>query len=490
MTAQNRTTLKTYFNTGDVPTESNFVDLVDSFRLISEGATVLSGSGAPGAGDGNDGDFYIRTGVWTIQQKSGGSWGATTSLVGPAGATGATGATGPQGPTGATGPQGPTGATGPQGPAGATGATGATGPQGPQGPPGAGGSADVTVTAAEAIDATVPQRVALGSDGRWSRTSASFVGRRRGFAVSSAAAAGNTFSLRLSGLVSGFTGLTAGQLVWANTASAGGITQTRPRPNANSSQLVDLVGVAVSATEIMTTPTPLEFWFRTENQANNAEQQFVLPGTPDTVETYVLPALSPESQRQNPIMTSNTAPYGVASASGDRAGISPAFQAFDSSGSSFWQTQQNGSGWIQYAAPAGQPMTCSYIAIRLSAGINWTASFRVETSNDGTNFTTRATFTDHFNNGLTSLSLGGTFTARFWRVTFTSFGDSDWPEVANLLFCDAGDTFASMENATTGGLTVDAAATGKIAVRASGSIIRILNRIGSTQNVVVVTRYY
>jgi hypothetical protein len=120
MTAQNRTTLKTYFNTGDVPTESNFVDLIDSFRLISEGATVLSGSGAPGAGDGNDGDFYIRTGVWTIQQKSGGSWGATTSLVGPAGATGATGPQGPAGNTGATGPQGPTGSTGQGVPGGGT----------------------------------------------------------------------------------------------------------------------------------------------------------------------------------------------------------------------------------------------------------------------------------------------------------------------------------------------------------------------------------
>lgn len=118
MTAQNRTTLKTYFNTGDVPTEAQFVDLIDSFRLISEGATVLSGSGAPGAGDGSDGDFYIRTGVWTIQQKTGGSWGATTSLVGPTGATGAAGATGAQGPAGPTGPRGPTGETGATGPQG------------------------------------------------------------------------------------------------------------------------------------------------------------------------------------------------------------------------------------------------------------------------------------------------------------------------------------------------------------------------------------
>lgn len=36
MTAQNRTALKGYFNTGDTPTEANFSDLVDSFPLVSE----------------------------------------------------------------------------------------------------------------------------------------------------------------------------------------------------------------------------------------------------------------------------------------------------------------------------------------------------------------------------------------------------------------------------------------------------------------------
>lgn len=54
-----------------------------------QGFSVLSGSGVPDPGLGVNGDFYIRTGVWTIQgPKAGGNWGAATSLVGTQGVAG------------------------------------------------------------------------------------------------------------------------------------------------------------------------------------------------------------------------------------------------------------------------------------------------------------------------------------------------------------------------------------------------------------------
>jgi hypothetical protein len=85
----------------------------------ADGKTVLNGSGAPGAGLGVDGDFYIDTTADAIYgPKTAGAWGSSTSLVGPTGPAGADGA---DGATGATGPQGPTG------PAGADGADGADG---------------------------------------------------------------------------------------------------------------------------------------------------------------------------------------------------------------------------------------------------------------------------------------------------------------------------------------------------------------------------
>jgi hypothetical protein len=39
MAAASKTTLKTYFNTGDVPTESQFAELIDSVRIVSLGLT-------------------------------------------------------------------------------------------------------------------------------------------------------------------------------------------------------------------------------------------------------------------------------------------------------------------------------------------------------------------------------------------------------------------------------------------------------------------
>lgn len=58
----------------------------------ADGNTVLNGSGAPGAGIGTNGDFYIDTAADTIYgPKTAGSWGSPTSLVGPQGPAGPTG---------------------------------------------------------------------------------------------------------------------------------------------------------------------------------------------------------------------------------------------------------------------------------------------------------------------------------------------------------------------------------------------------------------
>ena len=51
-----------------------------------DGKTILSGSDAPASGFGEDGDYYIRLGVWNIYgPKTGGSWGSPVSLIGPSG---------------------------------------------------------------------------------------------------------------------------------------------------------------------------------------------------------------------------------------------------------------------------------------------------------------------------------------------------------------------------------------------------------------------
>ncbi len=133
----------------------------------ADGRTTYSGAGAPSAGLGKSGDFYVDVASsYLYGPKASGSWGAGMSIAGgPTGpASVVTGPTGPAslitGPTGFTGPSmtgptgsasnvtGPTGATGPQvtGPTGSQGVTGPSGgPTGVTGPTGAGARGGVNV---------------------------------------------------------------------------------------------------------------------------------------------------------------------------------------------------------------------------------------------------------------------------------------------------------------------------------------------------------
>lgn len=55
----------------------------------ADGNTILTGTGAPGGGTGNDGDIYIDTAASDLYgPKAGGAWGSATSLVGADGADG------------------------------------------------------------------------------------------------------------------------------------------------------------------------------------------------------------------------------------------------------------------------------------------------------------------------------------------------------------------------------------------------------------------
>lgn len=67
------------------------------------GAGILSGSGAPDAGLGTEGAFYIDTTASALYgPKTSGSWGTPTNLIGAAGADGADGAAGADGADGKT----------------------------------------------------------------------------------------------------------------------------------------------------------------------------------------------------------------------------------------------------------------------------------------------------------------------------------------------------------------------------------------------------
>jgi hypothetical protein len=82
----------------------------------ADGLSVLSGAGAPDAGLGVDGEFYIDTVATAIYgPKTAGVWGSPTSLIGADGAPGVNGTDGAPGTNGADGAPGADGADGADG---------------------------------------------------------------------------------------------------------------------------------------------------------------------------------------------------------------------------------------------------------------------------------------------------------------------------------------------------------------------------------------
>lgn len=76
----------------------------------TNGSTILSGVGAPAAGTGSNGDFYLDTQASMLYgPRTNAGWGVGVSLVGPQGVPGPQGAAGAPGPSGAEGAQGTSG---------------------------------------------------------------------------------------------------------------------------------------------------------------------------------------------------------------------------------------------------------------------------------------------------------------------------------------------------------------------------------------------
>lgn len=70
---------------------------------------------------------------------------------------------------------------------------------------------------------------------------------------------GGTATLQISGIMSGFSGLTARLPIYVST-SAGGLTQARPSPTSGGAQVAIMqMGIAISATEVYVNPLPIQY---------------------------------------------------------------------------------------------------------------------------------------------------------------------------------------------------------------------------------------
>jgi hypothetical protein len=127
-------------------------------------------------------------------------------------------------------------------------------------------------TAGEALSAL--DMVYLASDGEWYQIDTDdatpAVGHYRGIVTEAGGiSASGTGTIALSGLVDGFTGLSAWSLVYAGT-TAGGYTQTRPVASDGGGQVaIVTMALAISTTEVFIFPAPVVYIER-ETLADNA----------------------------------------------------------------------------------------------------------------------------------------------------------------------------------------------------------------------------
>ena len=140
----------------------------NNLGYITIGNQLLTGTGAPNANLGFNGDLYIDTANDRFYgPKANNTWGSFTSLIGPAGPTGPAGTEGPTGPTGPAGTEGPTGPTGPAGTAGPTGPTGPAGPDGPEGPTGPTGPTGPAGSEGPSAYAVAVSEGFVGTEAQW-----------------------------------------------------------------------------------------------------------------------------------------------------------------------------------------------------------------------------------------------------------------------------------------------------------------------------------
>lgn len=144
------------------------------------------------------------------------------------------------------------------------------------GSPGAANPEDVTITAGEAL--SVRDFVCVRSDNKAYKWRAAPInsssyenGLPRGVVVDSGIAANATGKMRVSGQVSGFSGLTAWEPVFVDDGTDGLITQTVPNIASQSRTDIVQVGKAISGTTISVKEYPIRCITR-GNVGNNAAQ--------------------------------------------------------------------------------------------------------------------------------------------------------------------------------------------------------------------------
>lgn len=288
----------------------------------------------------------------------------------------------------------------------------------------------------------------------------------RGFWTATESSGPNT--LQVSGVLAGFSGLTAGEPVYVDT-TAGSITQTRPSPTSGGSQIAIMqMGIALSSTQILIRPAPIQYQKRdamaqddtltiTHHDDDRGYLRKVLTYITETVAGTAAQEYASSNQdvdvglRDREVSTYGTdqCTGGTPSASGTTLGA--AANGFNDNLANYWGTAVTGSDWLEYLFGASKTIR-KYVVKIFNTGIitaaprDWQLQYY-----DGATWQTADTVTSQtgWSNGETrTFYVDTNYTSTRWRLYITanngysavSIGDVDMMEAT--AYTDGADKLA------------------------------------------------
>ena len=141
------------------------------------------------------------------------------------------------------------------------------------------------------------------------------------------------------------------------------------------------------------------------------------------------------TNKQVPIMTSNTAPEGTASASSIQSSSYDAFKALDKNTNTHWRAASGPPQWLQYQFTSQVFVhTIQITGVGASGNQNNPNSITIQVSNNNINFVDVATFNQEFTCTATTLYIAYANYFQYWRVKVntTVGGGADAPYIAEL----------------------------------------------------------
>jgi len=134
-----------------------------------------------------------------------------------------------------------------------------------------------------------------------------------------------------------------------------------------------------------------------------------------------------------PVMTSNTTPSGIASASSEASTTRQAWKGFAGESANGWMPSESSyPAWIQYKFDAPTLATNLKALYKNDSGTSYTQKVEISASNDGTNWTTFATnVLLNSNNAYTDISFTNDNEYLYYRMTLLSGSEAPQPFVGS-----------------------------------------------------------